>query len=1557
MSWLRFWALWPVLTWQLLWPLVQEAQPLEWVKDPLQLTSNPSGLTEPRSSRSSDLQWGSLQARAPSADSADAGGPDYLESFVSSQRSAPPQESTENLVPFLDGHSAGEPPPGPRHFSSAHPDVNDKGTWQERLPQVGPMLGWDQYQTLVQPRHLKSKVQTADRDQAADHQADEILVPPLNSQDPKATEFILSPKNLKEDLAQHWSLPKVLGIPHRFVSKPEHQKQTSRDEYLASSMDILYPHRLPLEHQVNSDEPPGPREQVGLSQLQLERETQNPETLEEIQSSSHQQEALEWLPQLPEEVEPSSTQQEAPAEPPGPPMEPELSLSEQEQPAQPSEPSWEFEPYETQEETLAQPPGEMEPSAIQEENPTEPPGLPMEPELSLSEQEQPAQPSESSPAQQEATVQALEPPKEVEASSQQMVPAQVPEPFKEVAAHPPAHYEVTFPTPGQDQGRHSTSPSVTVQPLDLGLTITPESTTEVEHSTPLKKTIVPSKHPKVTLPHPDRAQTQHSNLTQTTVRPLDLGLTITPESTTEVEHSTPLKKTIVPSKHPKVTLPHPDRAQTQHSNLTQTTVRPLDLGLTITPESTTEVEHSTPLKKTIVPSKHPKVTLPHPDRAQTQHSNLTQTTVRPLDLGLTITPESITEVKLSPTTEETSTQPPDLGLAITPEPTTETGHSTALEKTTASGPDEVQTQHQNLTEVTGPPTELEPTQDSLVQPETYAQNKALTVPGEQAPASINICELCTCRDETLSCIDLSPKQRLRHVPVPEPNTYNGTFTILNFQRNHISDIDGKVWKAYRWTEKLDLSCNKIQSIEGYTFESLPFLQSINLSCNLLTELHSGTFQAWHGMQFLHNLILNRNPLTTVEDSYLFKLPALKYLDMGRTQVPLATVKNILMMTLELEKLILPSHMACCLCQFKNSIEVVCKTVKLHCNSACLANTTHCPEEASIGNPEGEFMKVLQARKKHTSAELTIEPETPSDSNGINLSGFGSEQRDINDESDAISALNYILPYFSMGNLEDMEATLLPFIKLLFSDSQDGDRPLGILKNNAKSPSLQPASDSIYENKLRKLYFLENVLDAQIQEKIDEIKREEKTAMLVQSSDLGPKFKQQVFHTKLETAQPQENSLAKIPSVGKSLQRANRVLMDPRRIQKGHFKELGKQSIRREQSAQAFVENTAEGKRPGSAAPRELEQPHVVQRREKLVGNTIYTKPLFTQEHKTVVSSLLKAFSMGGPSASTSAKSQPEVRNRQKDLTAMPEVTISENTTYNNPPEADSAGSAFNLEPAVGTQQTNGSEYSDLGTDLFPKPKNFNYPSLSSPGDRFEIKLNQKLRSLIPNNNVRRLITHIIWTLKMDCSETQVQLACAKLISETGLLMKLLSEQQKVNVSRAEWDTDQWETENYIKESTEAQSEQKEWKSSELTKVVPEYGYKKFIVAIHVTVIAILILIFCAIKIYCQRRAPKEDEEAFSRGTSGSLPHRTSSSQSVTQGDIFSNWPLWLRDMHRPLSAIRVKNMAQKLHEKQPSSEDESLTRDTGDSETPTETPLKTPTGESTDEGEENEAPL
>uniref|UniRef100_A0A2I3HVH7 Leucine-rich repeat-containing protein 37 N-terminal domain-containing protein n=1 Tax=Nomascus leucogenys TaxID=61853 RepID=A0A2I3HVH7_NOMLE len=584
-------------------------------------------------------------------------------------------------------------------------------------------------------------------------------------------------------------------------------------------MDTLYPGSLPPELRVNADEPPGSTEQVGLSQFHLEPETQNPETLEDIQSSSLQEEAPAQLPQLPQEVEPS-TQQEAPALPPESSME---SLAQtplnHEVTVQPpgedqahynlpnitvkpadvevtvtSEPKNETESSQAQKKAPIHPPEEVEPSATQQEAPTEPPGPPTEPELSPSEQEQPAQPSESSgevessPAQQDAPAQPPEhhevpvsppeSPKEVEPSRQQMVPVQLPEPPKEFAAQPPAHYEVTVPTPGQGPAQPSTLPSVTVQPLDLGLTIIPEFMTEVELSPIMQET--PTQPPKkivpqlvvcrvVTIPTP----AQHPMSPRITVQPLDMGLTITPEPTTGVEHSTPLKRTIVPPKHLKVILPHPDQVQTQHSHLTEATVQPLDLGLTITPESTTEVESSTALMTTAPPPEHPEVTLPPSDKGEAQHSHLTEATVQPLDLELSITTEPTTEVKPSPTTGETSAQPPDPGLAITPEPTTEIGHSTVLEKTTAPRPDQV----------TGPPKKLESSQDSLVQSETAPEE-------QKASTSTNICELCTCRDETLSCVGLSPKQRLHQVPVPEPNTYNDPVSKKNKkeQKNLLASI-------------------------------------------------------------------------------------------------------------------------------------------------------------------------------------------------------------------------------------------------------------------------------------------------------------------------------------------------------------------------------------------------------------------------------------------------------------------------------------------------------------------------------------------------------------------------------------------------------------------------------------------------------------------------------------------------------------------------------------------------------------------------------------------------
>uniref|UniRef100_A0A8C9UPE5 Uncharacterized protein n=1 Tax=Spermophilus dauricus TaxID=99837 RepID=A0A8C9UPE5_SPEDA len=50
---------------------------------------------------------------------------------------------------------------------------------------------------------------------------------------------------------------------------------------------------------------------------------------------------------------------------------------------------------------------------------------------------------------------------------------------------------------------------------------------------------------------------------------------------------------------------------------------------------------------------------------------------------------------------------------------------------------------------------------------------------------------------------------------------------------------------------------------------------------------------------------------------------------------------------------------------------------------------------------------------------------------------------------------------------------------------------------------------------------------------------------------------------------------------------------------------------------------------------------------------------------------------------------------------------------------------------------------------------------------------------------------------------------------------------------------------------------------------------------------------------------------------------------VGEGFLWLRQPLWLRDMYRPLNATRKKNMAQKLHDKDSSDEDEIFNKDAG----------------------------
>uniref|UniRef100_A0A8C6C5D8 LRRC37A/B like protein 1 C-terminal domain-containing protein n=1 Tax=Monodon monoceros TaxID=40151 RepID=A0A8C6C5D8_MONMO len=668
-------------------------------------------------------------------------------------------------------------------------------------------------------------------------------------------------------------------------------------------------------------------------------------------------------------------------------------------------------------------------------------------------------------------------------------------------------------------------------------------------------------------------------------------------------------------------------------------------------------------------------------------------------------------------------------------------------------------------------------------------------------------------------------------------------------------------------------------------------------------------------------ILNRNPLTTVEDSHLFKLPALKYLDMGTTQVSLTTIESILMMTLELEKLILPSRMACCLCQFKDTIEVVCKTLKLRCDSECLTDMTRCDEETSIGNAEGSLMKVLQARKKNTTTELTVESErASSEKSAVSLSGFMNEQLAFNNKSDIISALNYILPYIPKGNLGDVESTLLPFIQLLFSNTPDGDilakiesteerlltanrvlkGPRGIQKMHLKAvgdesvrgkQNAQPSeANTAEERSLRRPSprNLKQLLMVQSPRKLVGKSSNAESAFIKEHKAAGSSSLKQYFKGRPSASIPPKSS-SEVKSRSKDLSNTIHVLEDAKaRIRNIKDFELISHSGNKyifHKIRSHRVQRKPKGKRSRKFRKKSsLNRMMLASPPFSVLRSLINSPPqeaLSSSEVTSQEKPFPELFSLSDPSTENTTSGNNTAHSVSEEIistgsSTLPGGTGPGNTTHRSVSPAHSTVAADSSMPTV--QHTNQTRWEDhnTGTELSSKAAGFAFPGLTSPGDQVETQLNQQLRSLIPNNDVRRLISHVIQTLKMNCSETHVQLACANLISRTGLLMKLLSKQQEANVSEAEWYTDQWKADNYISESTEAQSEQKGQESSEV-RITPDTWELDF----------------------------------------------------YSEGFFGRRRPLWLRDTYRPLNATRMENMAQKLHDRESSDENEIFYKDAG----------------------------
>ncbi|NIG59645.1 leucine-rich repeat-containing protein 37A2-like [Pontoporia blainvillei] len=403
MSRLRLWLPRLFLTWLQLWLQFQAVQPPVWALGPIQVTPNPTRLTEAWSSYASDSPPKLPHALTPLAE---AGGFNYLTSSSPVQMLAPPhQELTETEAPYPDTDSVAKLPTGPDQFTVPHQDLNNKKTQHQKIPEAVSVIDWDQNQPLVLPSRHKSMIKNIGLDQAEGHQSFEILVPPLGSKSSKPMKFIVSPPNLKKDLVQHqWLAKVVVGTTGQFEKNTQDLEQQLQGDYLDPSMDAFYPEEsLPRDFLGGPNEPPEPPEEAEISPSKQEAQIHHPELAEEAESLP-QQEAPVQQPQTPEEVEAFSPQAET-------------------QPQQP------------------EPTEEVEPPPLQ--------------------QDAPSQPSEA--------------PEELVTSSPQEALAQPLETHKEVVVRLVTHH-------GVNEAQQPNLYNVTVKPLDLALTITPQVTKEVEPS-------------------------------------------------------------------------------------------------------------------------------------------------------------------------------------------------------------------------------------------------------------------------------------------------------------------------------------------------------------------------------------------------------------------------------------------------------------------------------------------------------------------------------------------------------------------------------------------------------------------------------------------------------------------------------------------------------------------------------------------------------------------------------------------------------------------------------------------------------------------------------------------------------------------------------------------------------------------------------------------------------------------------------------------------------------------------------------------------------------------
>uniref|UniRef100_A0ACB8E8F8 Uncharacterized protein n=1 Tax=Sphaerodactylus townsendi TaxID=933632 RepID=A0ACB8E8F8_9SAUR len=730
--------------------------------------------------------------------------------------------------------------------------------------------------------------------------------------------------------------------------------------------------------------------------------------------------------------------------------------------------------------------------------------------------------------------------------------------------------------------------------------------------------------------------------------------------------------------------------------------------------------------------------------------------------------------------------------------------------------------------------------------------------------------VCHCTLEILNCSRITNLPGFHQVPLPNPAVPLHPFTHLDFTGNVISSIGKEVWKAYPWAEHLvlkenslsrlqstsleglfsltylDLSCNKIQIIEKNVFEAVPFLRVINLSGNNIQQVTYGTFRAWHGMQFLLKVDLSNNPLVTIQDSYFYGLPSLAYLDLGATDVTPRILENLLRTALRLKTLVLPQKMSCCLCLIKEDIEVLCDTVKLECTESCGVSATLCDKEEPLIRMQQEVLKVLQIRKMNSSSLLSILPKRAQPNHGLPQTTKPNNDLPAVAENDSSLTANFNL-LESVKRL--MQAKAGEPLDMYWVDKGELKKLyllVSLLREALKERIVQLDQDSLAAP-------LHNELSAQVSKKsTDDFLRKERHVRKVRRKKwLGTNQRQKDTLVGLQTDRQGVAEIArgsaKEPTVFEMHSKAGsqRKLaegLDPQRVLP--FRR-SRQAVHQSSRKRSISDSLTNALKPtGSIVVNNNDNS---ENPRAMLGNG-FGAQTFSEEE--LLNQLLQRNSL----PAEDGKSKNSAIDSKRSLNEVsPDITLSHGTYWEH--------QKASVSPPL--------NFLSLEDDYF------------SQRVFFEAELDKKLTTLIPNAPVRKLISHVIRVLQMDCMTPTVQVACAKLISNTGLLMKLFSEREKAKETSSLWKSYFWPSKN-VSNKTIGRSGNLE-KPLDMTRIqgMPEYEpRKKLVLAVSVTAILMIIVFIISLYEICihryaakdwtflgRRKKPSSDEELCRTGSS------------------------------------------------------------------------------------------